>query len=642
MKSFQNFAYNIVEEPRKAYGKPTGFDPQGEPMYTKRPGPNEPGRRAEVQKSPKTPTQVKGEIEAAKAFGDIKSGGLETRTNIPSKVTQVRQARASAAGTPDPWFSKKGGKKFSFTKQDVEKATTKLQNPMRAKGGSQAFADFIDDYSKENKISKSSALRQAVEIPDTKATFKRIFGQALRTQKRSQLQNPSQPKQLGLFGTDEPVLSKPKKPLLEPKVPSTPVSKGQLSISDIKLPEKPESVKQSQVSQKAAAYRASQKPPAPPKTELGGTPKTVSFSRPTPSKSGGKTTTIDIEPTTTTKTKAPELNLGKEAPGQMVKTRPGVRTYAPSTKGVTAGLARRSSGISPAGQPPIERVKVEVLPPRELKPASSAKVTGSVIKPEQGSKVTTNLTTTPRDTVKAVQQVEKQAAKQLTKGGALVKSLKGAAKIAGPVGAAIEGGLSYKQERAKGSGRLRSAGAGAASVAGGSLGGIVGSAVAGPVGGLVGYGLGSYAGQKAFDVAAGANAKERSAMAQINRERQAGKSIVGTGGRTTFSSKGKDVFMSTGTPGARKTVQLAKTSVVKDPVTGKSEVGYLAKQGGQAVYKRGADPSTLAKTSTNWLERVGRTVAPGAYKQHDIKQTQSKLAAAQKSDAAMKAKLGIK
>ena len=250
--------------------------------------------------------------------------------------------------------------------------------------------------------------------------------------------------------------------------------------------------------------------------------------------------------------------------------------------------------------------------------------------------------TTSRDTAKAAQQVEKQAAKQLTKGGALAKTFKGAVKIAGPVGSAIEAGLAYKQQRAKGSGRLRSAGAGAASVAGGSLGGIVGSAVAGPVGGLVGYGLGSYAGQKAFDVAAGANAKERAAMAQINRERQAGKSIVGTGGRTTFSSKGKDVFMSTGTPGARKTVQLAKTSVVKDPVTGKSEVGYLAKQGGQAVYKRGADPSTLAKTSTNWLERVGRTIAPGAYKQHDIKQTQSKLAAAQKSDAAMKAKLGIK
>lgn len=273
------------------------------------------------------------------------------------------------------------------------------------------------------------------------------------------------------------------------------------------------------------------------------------------------------------------------------------------------------------------------------KKIDNSKITGDVTTPSSTSKVTTNLTTDPG---RAARQAEKEVAKQVSKSGALAKTFKGAVKIAGPVGSAIEAGLAYKQQRAKGSGRLRSAGAGAASVAGGSLGGIVGSAVAGPVGGLVGYGLGSYAGQKAFDVAAGANAKERAAMAQINRERQAGKSIVGTGGRTTFSSKGKDVFMSTGTPGARKTVQLAKTSVVKDPVTGKSEVGYLAKQGGQAVYKRGADPSTLAKTSTNWLERVGRTLAPGAYKQHDIKQTQSKLAAAQKSDAAMKAKLGIK
>ncbi len=649
MKSFQNFAYNIVEEPRKAYGKPTGFDPQGEPMYTKRPGPNEPGRRAEVQKSPKTPTQVRGEIEAAKAFGDIKSGGLETRTNIPSKVTQVRQARASAAGTPDPWFSKKGGKKFSFTKQDVEKATTKLQNPMRAKGGSQAFADFIDDYSKENKISKSSALRQAVEIPDTKATFKRIFGQALRTQKRSQLQNPSQPKQLGLFGTDEPVLSKPKKPLLEPKVPSTPVSKGQLSISDIKPPEKPPGVKQPEVSQKAAAYRSSQKPPTSPRTEFGGTPKAVSFSTPTPSKTSGaqKSSVLDIsakevpgskvaEPPIKPK-KLPGLNLGTEPAGPLVSTRPGEsKTIRPqSGPGRTGVLGKPKAGQMVNAK--IEPVNVSDITKQDTRRSFTdfrKKITGNVEAPAPDSRVTVNTTTDPRPM--------QQATKQLTKGGALVKSLKGAAKIAGPVGSAIEAGLAYKQQRAIGSGRLRSAGAGAASIGGGTLGGIVGSAVAGPVGGLIGYGLGSYGGQKAFDVAAGANAKQRALMAQINRQRQAGKAIVGTGGRTTFSSKGKDMFISTGAPGTRKTVQLAKTSVVKDPITGKSQVGYLAKQGGQAVYKRGADPSTLAKTSTNWLERVGRTIAPGAYTKHDIKQTQSKLAAAQKSDAATKAKLGIK
>lgn len=311
-------------------------------------------------------------------------------------------------------------------------------------------------------------------------------------------------------------------------------------------------------------------------------------------------------------------------------------------------LAKAIENVPPA--PTKTRTPKPVKPTvtgiqRQLtKPKSTVKITGDVQAPPKPSRVTTNLTTSPRERVvqKALEKAQKDAVKQVSKGGALVKSLKGAAKIAGPVGAAIEGGLSYKQERAKGSGRLRSAGAGAASVAGGALGGVIGSAVAGPVGGLVGYGLGSYGGQKAFDVAAGANARERAQMAQINRERQAGKALVGTGGKTTFSSKGKDVFMSTGAPGARKTVQLAKTSVVKDPVTGKSQVGYLAKQGGQAVYKRAADPSTLAKTSTNWLERLGRTVNPGAYTQHDIKQTQAKLKQAQASDATMRSKLGIK
>ena len=121
MKSFQDFV-NIVEAERRAYGKPTGYGPGGEPMYTRRPGPNEPGRPAGRQKSPKTPTQVKGEIEAAKGFGGVRSGGLETR-NVPSFVTQRRQERATAAGTPDPWTSK-AGRKFNFTPQDLENATT--------------------------------------------------------------------------------------------------------------------------------------------------------------------------------------------------------------------------------------------------------------------------------------------------------------------------------------------------------------------------------------------------------------------------------------------------------------------------------------------------------------------------------------
>ena len=55
------------------------------------------------------------------------------------------------------------------------------------------------------------------------------------------------------------------------------------------------------------------------------------------------------------------------------------------------------------------------------------------------------------------------------------------------------------------------------------------------------------------------------------------------------------------------------------------------KKGSTYGYKTGADPSTLAKTSSNPLERIGRTFFPGAYVQSDE-------AARKKRVAALKAK----
>ncbi len=99
--------------------------------------------------------------------------------------------------------------------------------------------------------------------------------------------------------------------------------------------------------------------------------------------------------------------------------------------------------------------------------------------------------------------------------------------------------------------------------------------------------------------------------------------------------------MSTGSGPQRKTVELAKTSVVTDPKTGKQEVGNLAFQGGKAVYKR-ADTKSLAQTSSNPLERIGRTIAAGAYKDNDAKLAATKLATARTSDATRNQKLGVK
>jgi len=208
-----------------------------------------------------------------------------------------------------------------------------------------------------------------------------------------------------------------------------------------------------------------------------------------------------------------------------------------------------------------------------------------------------------------------------------------AGKLVGPASAALD----VADERSKGSGWARSLAKGAAVAVGGALGGAAGSVV-GPVGSVGGAVGGSMAASKAFDVAAGANAKERAAMATANRQRQAGTAIKGIGGKTTFDTKKNT--MTTGTGSQKKTVALAKTGVVQRG--GQSTTGYLAYKGGKAVYKAGPSAQSLAKTSSNPLERIGRSLFAGAYKQSDAANAAKKLAAARQSDAARNKALGVK
>jgi hypothetical protein len=213
------------------------------------------------------------------------------------------------------------------------------------------------------------------------------------------------------------------------------------------------------------------------------------------------------------------------------------------------------------------------------------------------------------------------------------RALKVAGKLVGPASAALD----VADERSKGSGWARSLAKGAAVAAGGALGGAAGS-VAGPVGTIGGATAGSMAASKAFDVAAGANAKERKAMATANRQRQAGTSVKGIGGSTTFDTKKNT--MTTGVGSQRKTVGLAKTGVVQRG--GQSVAGNLAYKGGQAVYKAGPSAQSLAKTSSNPLERIGRSLFAGAYKKSDAANAAKKLATARASDVARNKALGVK
>jgi hypothetical protein len=208
-----------------------------------------------------------------------------------------------------------------------------------------------------------------------------------------------------------------------------------------------------------------------------------------------------------------------------------------------------------------------------------------------------------------------------------------AGKLIGPASAALD----VADERSKGSGWARSLAKGAAVAAGGALGGAAGS-VAGPAGSFAGATGGAMAASKAFDTAAGANAAQRKALATANRRSQAGSALAGIGGKTTFDTKKNTI--TTGTGAQRRTAQLGKTSVVTGP-GGKQDVGYLAYKGGKAVYKR-ADTKNLAQTSSNPLERIGRSLFAGAYKQSDAAAAAKKLQQARASDVARNKALGVK
>jgi hypothetical protein len=262
-------------------------------------------------------------------------------------------------------------------------------------------------------------------------------------------------------------------------------------------------------------------------------------------------------------------------------------------------------------------------------PKSSASVVDTSVKPVDVKVLNTKPKALPSGASSAATNT---ATKATGKG-----ILKGLGRVVGPASAVLD----VADERSKGSGWLRSLAKGAVVAAGGAAGGAAGS-VAGPVGTVVGAGSGSIAASKAFDTVAGANAVERKAIATANRKSQSGGEIKGIGGPTSFSQKkpGGAAFISTGSGPQRRTAQLAKTSVVTGP-GGKQEVGNLAFQGGKAVYKR-ADTKSLAQTSSNPFERIGRTFAAGAYKANDAKLAAAKLATARSSDATRNQKLGVK
>ena len=321
-----------------------------------------------------------------------------------------------------------------------------------------------------------------------------------------------------------------------------------------------------------------------------------------------------------------DVGLGRQ---EQPLQRPKAPNYGGNSR--TAVLNARKSGAVNTSPGTGNSNKLPI--PNPPKPqGTTTTVPGSSVRGETGNSGTSGRYPKPSQSAaaSAAKEAEKTAAKTATK-TAGKGILKGLGKVAGPAAAALD----VADERAKGSGWLRSLAKGATVAAGGALGGAAGTA-AGPVGTFVGATGGSIAASKAFDVAAGKNARERAADRMANRQKQAGGAIKGIGGKTTFDTKKNTI--TTGTGAQRKTAQLGKTSVVTDPKTGKQDTGYLAYKGGKAVYKRAA----AAGSDDGIFARIRRAVDPSGAKQSDAANAAKKLATARQSDAARNKALGVK
>ena len=200
-------------------------------------------------------------------------------------------------------------------------------------------------------------------------------------------------------------------------------------------------------------------------------------------------------------------------------------------------------------------------------------------------------------------------------GTRLTKSVSRTTKGLGVLGAGLTGIDAYQRARQAGSSQKRSAAYGVVKALGGALGAAAGTTLGATVGGLgagvggvMGYEVGSRAADKAFQVVAGANRKEKQVMATRNRKEQGIGTLAG-------SSEIKH--------------RIGNRAIIKDRRTGKEVIGHLAKSKFGDTFKAPNLASSLQHTSSNPIERIGRSIPflKGYYASKDEKKRQSDVAA---------------
>ena len=295
----------------------------------------------------------------------------------------------------------------------------------------------------------------------------------------------------------------------------------------------------------------------------------------------GNTTAPKPTPVKPVKTNTPGQNL------EFGKTKAGSFTYKPSTKAPTTTVQQVAPKSKPLPEPaaPTRRrssgdagpsSRLSSAPPR-VRVQPNLGQGSTTISPRQGTSVSYKPPKVETPAPAAKPPTERQST--------------GVGQ--GLAYGAYNAYLASEREKARGQTAERQRDAAIASGTGSTLGSAAATrllrGVLGPkasaVTNFVGPYVGSAVGSKVADYVMGASKSDRQWMARQNRLNQ------------------------TGVPGQSATSRSGNRAVVRDAKSGKERVGYLAYKDGKPVYKTANDPSSLAYTSSNPLERVGRRTA---------------------------------
>ena len=327
---------------------------------------------------------------------------------------------------------------------------------------------------------------------------------------------------------------------------------------------RPEPVKQSTVSQRAQTYRT--QAAAGQNLEFTKT-KSGSFSyKPRTSTPTPQSQAPTPEWTTTTRSALPEPAAptrrrasGDAGPSSKLSSAP----RPPVTTTTQATPQARRQNISPdlgKGSTTLRRGQSTTLRPRTATPTSPRQRGGG------SGNALLNIAyggLSGYDAYKQAIEAGKSSDVALQRGLARGAGTTSGAMLGGRIGRAVLGGL-------------------------GSKFGTPGKAIGQSVGEFGGSLIGGQFGGDAATAVAGIDKKDRDWMRWANRSVQ------------------------TGVPAQSARSRTGSTSVIRD-TSGKERVGYLAYRDGKPVYKTANDPSSLKYTSSNPLERIGRTVAYGNY-----------------------------